>query len=147
MSAIETVRAGVITAFNAAGTGYFGTAYPFTAGAKWFDPKDHSDEDLAVIVLGDGHRKSRLARDRQQIEIDVICHVTQKLQTDAIAEVDALVDLIEAMEQYYYETARISTVKGTLQTSTLQLPSRKQLNQSARFYAWARLTFICVNQN
>lgn len=147
MSAIATVRDGVITDINAAGTAYFGTAHPFTAVAKWFDPKDHTTEGLAVSVLGDQQRTVRLTRDRQQLEIDIIAHVTKKLTGDTVDEVDALMDLCELLERYYYEEERISTVKGTLSSSLLQLPSRKQLNQAGRFYAWARLTFNCVNQN
>ena len=146
-SIIATVRDGVITDFNAAGTAYFGTTHPFTAVKKWFDVKDHTEETLSVIVLGDQQRTSRLTRDRQQIEADVIVRVTKKLTGDTEAEVDGLCELVELMERYYYANASISTIKGTLQNSLLQLPSRSQLKGSARFYAWVRLTFLCVNQN
>lgn len=145
MSAITTVRDGVKTDFNAAGAAYFGLA--FTATEKWFEVKDNTDEALSVLIIGDQQRTSRLARDRQTIEVDIIAHVRKKLTADTVAEVDALVAVMELMERYYYENARISTVKGTLSNSTLQLPSRKQLSLSGRFYGWARLTFFCVNQN
>lgn len=145
MSVITTVRDGVKADFNSAGVGYFGIA--FTASEKWFEVKDHTDEALSVLIIGDQQRTSRLTRDRQRVEVDIITHVRKKLSADTVSEVDALVGMMELMERYYYDNARISTVKGTLQNSTLQLPSRKQLSQSGRFYGWARLTFLCVNQN
>lgn len=139
---IADLRDGIVTDFNAAGVAYFGTS--FTADAKWFDQSDNTDEALGVHVIGDGQRTTRLARDRQQIDLDVIVHVVKKLSGDATAEVDALALLLERCERFYYATARVSTIAADLSASSLQLPSRKMLNKSRRFYGWARLTFQTI---
>lgn len=147
MSADTSVRDGVIVDFNAAGTAYFGVTHPFTADAKWFDQTDQTATGLEVHILCDGHAKERITRNSQKVDVSLIAHVVKLLSGDTVAEVDGLVDLIEKMESFYYETERVSTVKATLMTSALQLPSRKMLNKSRRFYGWARLNFQCLNQN
>lgn len=141
----KDVRDGVVTDFNAAGVGFFGVA--FTATAKWFDRTDQTAAGLFVNVIPDAQRKERLTRDRQKVEVDLIVHVVKKLSGDDVAEVDALAELLERVERFYFETARVSTIAATLQSSSLQLPTRKQLSASRRFYGWARLTFVLVNAN
>lgn len=145
MSVAADVRDGVLTDFNAAGLAYFGVA--FTATARWWDRSDQTTTGLVVSVIPDGYRKERLTRDRQRIEVDVIIHVVKKLSGDDVAEVDALFELVERCDRFYFETAKVSTIAATLQASSVQLPTRKQLNASRRFYAWVRLTFSLVNAN
>lgn len=145
MTIIADVRDGVVTDFNAAGVAYFGVA--FTATAKWWDRSDNNDAALVVNVIPDGVRKERIARTRQRVEADLIVHVVKKLAGDTVAEVDALYELVDRVERFYFETDRVSTIAATLQSSSVQLPTRKQLNASRRFYAWARLTFFLINAN
>ncbi len=143
----EQVRDGVVLDFNAAGVGYFGSALTATVGAAWFDQSDNTAAGLAVNVMADGMRTTRLTRASERIEVDLIVHVNKKLEGDTVAEVDALSELVERFERFYYETARVSSVAASLLASSLQLPTRKMLNKSRRFYAWARLTFVLVRNH
>lgn len=144
---VEQVRNGVVADFNSAGVAYFGAALTTTVGSAWFDQSDNTATGLAVNVIGDGMRSTRLTRNSEGIEVDVIVHVNKKLDGDSVAEVDALAELTEAFERFYYETPKISSVHATLRASSLQLPTRKMLNKSRRFYAWARLTFYLVRNH
>ncbi len=147
MSIITDVRDGVIVDFNAAGTAYFGASHPFTADAKWFDQSEQTVTTLEVHVIPDTQIKERLTRNSQKVDASLIVHVTKKLSGATVAEVDGLTDLVEKMESFYYENESVSTLKASLMTSSLQLPTRKMLNKSGRFYAWVRLNFQCLNRN
>lgn len=146
-SIVEQVRDGVVADFNAAGVAHFGAVLTTTVDSKWFDATDHTTTGLGVHVIGDGFRSTRLTRKSEGIEVDVIVHVNKKLDGDTIAEVDDLAELVEAFEKFYFTTAEISTVPATLRSTSVQLPTRKMLNKSRRFYAWARLTFYLVRNH
>lgn len=144
---VEQVRDGVVVDFNAAGVAHFGAALTTSFSAKWFDATDHTTAGLVAHVIGDEMRSQRLTRNSEGIEVDVIVHLNKKLDGDTIAEVDSLAELLEKCEAFYYSTASVSTVKATLRSSALQLPTRKMLNKSRRFYGWARLTFYLIRNH
>ena len=143
------IRDGVIADWTAAGTAYFGTDWPFVPQPKWFETINQTDGPLRVAVICDGQRTERLARGYLQTDTDLIVHCTAKLPVIGaeVADTDGLTAVLELIERYYYTQAvRVSTVPATQVASQIQLPSRKQLKDGGRWYAWARLTFRVIDK-
>ncbi len=143
------IRDGVIADFTAAGTAYFGTDWPFTPVPKWFETVNQTDGPLRVAILVDAQRTERIARKHLQTDTDLIVHCTAKLPVIGaeLADTDGLTTVLQKMERYYYSQAlRISGVPATQMSGQIQLPSRKQLKDGGRWYAWGRLTFRVIEK-
>jgi hypothetical protein len=143
--AVEQLRAAVVSQLNAAGVAAFGALW-VPAVSEWFDVTQQDDGSLKISVLPDGKRTSRETRGSRRLEVDLIVHVTKGLAGDTIAEVDALCEMLEAVERYYYTAVGTTSPWATLQSSSLQLPTRKSLNKLRRFYGFARLTFTMMEK-
>lgn len=140
---VEQLRAGVVSELNAAGTAQFGALW-VPCASEWFDVVEQSEAGLRINVLPDGKRTSRETRGMRRLEVDLIVHVTQGLTGDTVAEVDALCEMLERIESYYFTRRGVATPWATLQASSLQLPTRKSLNKLRRFYGYTRLTFTLM---
>ena len=143
------IRDGVIADWTAAGTAYFGTDWPFVPVPKWFETINQADGPLRVAILVDGQRTERIARKHLQTDTDLIVHCTAKLPVIGaeVVDTDGLTTVLQKMERYYYSQAlRISGVPATQMSGQIQLPSRKQLKDGGRWYAWGRLTFRVIEK-
>lgn len=149
MSITATIRDGVVTDLNAAGTAYFGATYPFTAAAAWFVAINQTDETLRVDVVADQMRTIRASRGSLERDCDILVHMQRKLSIGAAesGQADDLTTILEKIENYYYQQRlRVSTVPASLIASNIQLPMRKHLKDGGRWYGWARLTFRVFDQ-
>ena len=141
--AVEQLRDGVVSELNAAGVAAFGSLW-IPSAAAWFDATDNQEAARKILVIPDQKRTSRETRGMRRLEVDLVVMVTQGLTGDAIADVDGLCEMLERIERYYYIRTGTTTPWATLQSSSIQLPSRKNLNKSRRFYGFTRLTFTMM---
>lgn len=149
MSTAAVVRNGVVADLNAAGTGYFGATYPFTAAAAWYVAINQTEEALRVDVVADQQRTERASRGSLVRDVDILVHMQRKLSIGAAesGEADQLFEILEKIERYYYLPGqRITGVAASLVASTIQLPMRKHLKDGGRWYGWTRLTFRVIDQ-
>lgn len=143
--AVEELRAAVVTQLNTAGVATFGSAW-VPAVSQWFDATQQDETATKIVVLPDGKRTSRETRGMRRLEIDLIVHLTKGLTGDSVAEVDALCEMLEQVERYYYTITGTTSPWATLQSSSMQLPTRKSLNKLRRFYGFTRLTFTMMEK-
>lgn len=141
--ALQLVRDAVVAELNGAGQQVFGSHW-VPATPQWFDATDQQDQGTKIIVVPDGKRTSRQTRNSQQIIVDLVVMVTKGLPDDTISDVDQLCEMLEKIEAYYYSVKGIASPKASLAASQIQLPSRKNLNKSRRFYGFTQLSFMLL---
>jgi hypothetical protein len=146
---VSDLRDAVIADLTSAGAGYFGPLWTVAPIARWYESIQQSDGPLRIAVIADAQRTERTARGYLQVDCDLIVHATAKLSQPAndLEETDDLTEILEKIERYYYVQAlRVSTTPATMTATETQLPSRKQLREHARWYAWCRLTFRLLDR-